>query len=121
MDGIKDSDILISAGTHLTVDEVASIKSDLTSLNIDFVVNGHGAASRFRSYYYEIIVKEENIGTAKKIVEKRRSSTSVESRQCPKCKNPKYNELKKSGIWEKIYYYGTTLVQCRKCKTKYPI
>lgn len=118
---MNNSDILISVGTNLTEDEVNSIKSVLTSMNIAYSVNGHGAASRYRSYYYEIKVRKDDFAKAKTVVEKRQQKTFAESQQCPKCRYTEYEKLPKNGIWEKVYYYGTTLVRCKKCKTKYSV
>lgn len=121
MDDINDTDDLVSVGTHLTKEEADSIKSGLTSMNVDFVVNGHDAASRYSSLYYEIKVKRGDARAAKQVIDKRRARNFVESRKCPKCKNLVYREIEKKGLWERIYYFGTTLVQCQKCKTKYSI
>jgi hypothetical protein len=121
MEEINDTDDLISVGTHLTREEADSIKTSLTSMNIDFVSNGHDAASRHSNLYYEIRVQRKDIEKARVAVKSRQRKTLLESRQCPKCENKDYKVLEKKGLWEKIYYYGTTLVQCKKCKTKYPI
>jgi hypothetical protein len=120
-DEINDRDDLLSVGTHLTREEADSIKSSLTSLNIDFTVNGHDAASRYSNLYYEIRVQRKDFEKARKAVKSRQRKTLLGSRQCPKCKSKDYKILEKKGLWEKIYYYGTTLVQCKKCRTKYPI
>ncbi len=121
MDEIDDADDLISVGTHLTKEEADSIKTSLTSMSIDFVVNGHDAASRYHSLYYEISVQSKDFDRARNAVKNRQRKTLIDSQQCPKCKCKDYKILEKDGLWEKIYYYGTTLVQCKKCRTKYPI
>ena len=121
MDEINDTDDLISVGTHLTKEEADSIKTSLTSMNIDFVANGHDAASRYHSLYYEIRVQRKDFEKARTAVNSRQRKTLLESRQCPKCQSKEYRILEKKGLWQKLYYYGTTLVQCKKCRTKYPI
>jgi hypothetical protein len=121
MDEINDTDDLISIGTHLSQDEADSIKSSLTSMNIDYVSNGHDAVSRYNNLYYEIRVQKKDVERARTIVKSRQRKILLESRQCPKCKMGDYRTLEKKGLWEKIYYHGTTLVQCRKCRTKYSI
>ncbi len=112
---------LITVGSYLTKDEADSIKSRLTSMKIEFVVNGQYAASRYRSLYYEIKVQRKDFENAKRIVKNQLKKTLIENQKCPKCKNLEYTILEKKGLWQKIYYYGTTLVQCKKCETKYLI
>lgn len=121
MDDINDADDLVSVATHLTRDEADSIRSGLTSINVNFVVNGHDAASRYASLYYEVKVRRRDVQTAQQVIDKRRAKKFIESRKCPKCKNLVYREVEKTGLWQKIYYFGTTLVQCQKCKTRYSI
>ena len=112
---------LVSIGTQLTRAEADSIKSGLQSINVHFVENGHDAANRYSSLYFEIRVERKNFERAIEVVKARQKQTKVESKKCPKCEGDNYKELKKDTLWKKIYYYGTTLVQCRDCRTKYPI
>ena len=118
IDGIESFETVTS---HLTGQEADSIKSMLTSMNIDFIASGHDAKSRYDSLYYQIKVKKRDFKVAKQIIDKRRAKLFLESRKCPKCKTLGYKEIEKRAIWEKIYYYGTTLVECKKCKTRFSI
>ncbi|MEZ4972816.1 MAG: hypothetical protein R2820_05870 [Cyclobacteriaceae bacterium] len=121
-----ESSNLVSAGGYLTESELQEVRSILNAMNIRHVASGHGPAERgalgqYRNYYYEVKVYRDDYEVARKVILKRKNKIKVEGRQCPRCKSLVYLEAEKKGLWEKIYYYGTTLVQCKKCKTRYPI
>jgi len=120
MSNIKESKDLVSIATHLTREEADELKSSLTETDIDYLAIGHAAVSRLNSQYYEIKVEVKNKRVAREILGKMRAKTFIENRKCPRCNTLQHTEVKKN-LWEKIYYYGTTLVQCQKCKTKYSI
>lgn len=126
MDEKDESSNLVSAGGYLTESELREVRSILNSMNIRHVAGGHGPADRgqlgqYRNYYYEVKVHPDDYEVVRKVIVKRKNKSKVEGRQCPKCKSLLYLEVEKKGLWEKLYYYGTTLVQCKRCKTKYPI
>lgn len=121
MDTIDDLNDFISIATYLTKEEANSIKKALTAIRVDAVASGHDTGSRYQTLHYEIRVKRKDIDRARPIVERRRKRASLESQLCPKCSSGSYKILEKKGFWQNLYYYGTTLAQCKKCRTKYPI
>lgn len=112
---------LVTVISHLTADEANRVKGLLNSSKILFVASGHDAKSRYSSLYFQIRVEKQNLKTAKQVVAKHRAQVFVDSRKCPKCKSLGYKEIEKKGIWKKLLYTGTTLVQCNKCKNKFAI
>lgn len=107
--------------SYLKLSELESLKSRLNAEKIEYVVSGHGAASRYHSQYYEIRVLQKDFNKAKAVANKFRAASFVKSRQCPKCKSPLYEPVTKLNFLQKIFFMGTTPVQCKKCKTKYVI
>ena len=41
--------------------------------------------------------------------------------ECPNCKNLGCKIIEKKSIWQRLYYWGTTLAECKKCRTRFPI
>jgi hypothetical protein len=109
----------ISLASYLTTDELDSIKGRLSSSKIKYIVNGHGAKSRYHSAYYEIRVAKEDYVQAKIIVDKFKVSNFLKNKNCPKCNSTNYEVIEKLNIFQKILYIGTTPVKCKKCKTKF--
>jgi len=118
---MTDEKDLVTIITHLTIDERDRVKGILDSLKIPYLVSGHDSTSQHSSLYYLIKVRQRDLKTAKQIVNQHKANVFIDSRKCPKCKTLGYKEIDKKGLWEKILYYGTILVQCNKCKTKFPI
>ena len=121
MDNIDNSDSLASVGTYLTGPEAEIIKSNLEAMNIPYVVEKSNPVNHYNKNYYEIKVKRKHGKTASQVVGKIRAKDLIERRKCPKCRSSKYREVEHKTFWQKLYYLGTTLVQCQKCKTRYPI
>lgn len=120
MSEIDQSSNLVSAGGYLTSEELELVKISLNALHIKYIVRGHGPG-KYESQYYEVIVFKKDFEVTRKVIIDRKNKTKVKGRQCPKCKSLVYLEVEKNSLWEKIYYYGTTLVQCKRCKTRYTI
>lgn len=118
---MTDDQDLVTVINHLTVEERDRVQGIFNSLQIPFVVSGHGPSNRYNSYYYLFKVRQRDYGVAIKVVKEQRARIFIESRKCPKCKTLGYNQIEKKGLWEKILYLGTTLVECSKCKYKFPI
>jgi hypothetical protein len=121
MEDFDKPEDLVPIGTHLTRGEFDSVKSGLTARDIHYEFNEYHATSHYSSYYYEVKVKRRDRREAQQILGKINAKAFIESRKCPKCKTLGYTEIKKRGLWEKVYYFGTTLNQCQKCKTKYAV
>jgi|SRR5690606_24194457 len=115
----KDFIHLIS---YLRARELQVLRSQLDGNKIRYTVNGHGATIGYEDDdYYEIRVAGEDYPTAKRIANKFKASNFIKSRQCPKCKSTLYEPAKNLSFFQKIFFLGTTPVQCKKCKTKYPL
>lgn len=112
-------DDIISLISYLTLSELDSIKARLNSHNIKYIVNGHGARSRYHSAYYEIRVRKKDYKKAKGIADRFRAETFLKSRKCPKCGSRLYESVSNLNFFQKLLYLGTTPVKCKKCGNKY--
>ncbi|MBT1705849.1 hypothetical protein [Chryseosolibacter indicus] len=121
MEDINDDNDLEEVASYLTKHEADSLTQILYSQNIDFTNQGHDAANRYHSLYYLIKVRRGDLNAIKRLVNKKRAEAFIEGKKCPKCKNLGYKEIEKKGFWQRVYYLGTTLVQCNKCKTTFPV
>lgn len=111
----------VTLASYLDEHEAQSLKSMLSEKNIRCLSKGHGGASRFRSFYYEISVSSEDLSRAKEIIGKFKVSQSLKKSKCPKCGSLLHEPAKNLGFFKKILYTGTTPVQCKKCKTLFGI
>lgn len=118
---MTDNVELVSVASHLKKDEADRIRRILNSVRIDSIISGHDAASRYSSLYYQISVKREDFRAARRIIDTEKAKIFIESKKCPYCEYLGYREIKKQGLWERLLYAGTTLVQCKKCKRKFGI
>jgi ssDNA-binding Zn-finger/Zn-ribbon topoisomerase 1 len=116
-----DNQDLVTVISHLTTAETEELKRSLNSLKIESLVSGHDAKSRFGNLYYEIKVNRKDYQTAKQLIDKHKAKVLMASKMCPKCQYLGNKKIEKKGLWEKLFYAGTTLVQCNKCKNKFPI
>lgn len=117
----NDDKDLVTVIDHLTVEERDRVKGILDSLKIPYIVNGHGSVNQYHSHYYSFKVRQRDYGVAIKVVKEQKARIFIDSRRCPKCKTLGYRANSKKGLWEKIFYFGTTLVECSKCKHKFGI
>jgi len=118
---MSDDQDLVTVIKHLTKEERDRVQAIFESLSIPYVVSGHGPSNRYHSYYYLFKVRQRDYGIALEVVKKQQARIFIDSRKCPKCSYLGYKEVEKKGLWEKLYYLGTTLVMCTRCKHKFPI
>src|SRR6187549_3485512 len=118
---MTDGNELVTVTSHLKKDEADRIKGILNSARINSIVSGHDAASRYSSLYYQIRVRQEDFRSAKQIIDKEKAEIFIEGKKCPNCEYLGYREIEKEGLWQRLLYAGTTLVQCKKCKHKFGI
>lgn len=107
--------------SYLDEHEAKALQKMLSEKNINYLSNGHGGASRFRSFYYEISVSSEDLPRAKEITSKFKVSQSLKKNKCPKCGSLVHELVKDLGFFQRILYIGTTPVRCKKCKTLFGI
>jgi hypothetical protein len=112
---------LITVANYLTVEERNRLMSFFNARKIPFVVNGHGPTDKFGSYYYLIKVEKRNFDIANNLVKSEKSRIFMASKKCPNCKSLDFTRLVKKGLWERVLYFGTTVVRCNFCKSKYSI
>lgn len=117
------SNDLISVISYLDKQEVEALKRQLNAKNIKYIVNGHGAASEYSSYYYEIKVSAEDRVRAKEVVNKFKVALFAQRNKCPNCGSNAYEKIDKGKLnfFQRIFFWNTTPVRCKKCKTKYGI
>lgn len=120
MEDFSDKE-LVTTITNLTDSECKSLQAALHRNDIPFIINEHGAHGKYQSYYFEIKVEKRNAEAARQIVEKHKAEMTVESKKCPKCGHLGHKKVDHVNWFNKIYYWGTTLVQCNKCRTKFGI
>lgn len=119
---MDNDETLAEIATYLTSSEANELKSSLSALNIQCVIKGIGVKGRAGSpEYYKIFVQQIDYPQASQTVKRYAAKIFIESKRCPQCKSLKFTRLEKRGLWNKIYYFGTTLVQCNKCKTQFTI
>ena len=111
---------MIKVASFLSLSEVESVKNELTGRRIEYFVSSKGTApGQFDDPYYQVSVNATDYIVARKIVAQTISKSFIEGRKCPKCKGLTYRQIEKKNVWERIYYLGTTRVQCQKCKAIY--
>lgn len=107
--------------SYLTTSELDNLKGKLNGSSIKYIVNGHGAKSRYHSAYYEIRVLQEDYAQAKMIVAKFKAANFIKSKTCPKCGSTQYEPITHLSFFKKLLYLGTTPVKCKKCKTQFAL
>ena len=113
---------VIKIASFLNKSECSSLTAELNSRRIVYFVSSKGSApGKYHDPYFEVSVDPTNYLTAKRIANRIRAKALIENRKCPTCKTSSYKVIEKKGWFEKLYYLGTTRVQCNKCKTKYVI
>lgn len=115
----------ISLGRYFTHDEVQNIKGQLQAQDIRHLIKGHGPhlgnPTEFSvSEYFEVEVDSDKLQTAKVIADKVRVKRFVDNQKCPKCGHLGHVTVDKSML-ERVLFIGTTLVQCKKCKKRFPV
>ncbi len=118
---MADDRDLITVMEYLTVSERDTVTGIFNAQKIPYVVSGHGPSTRYHSYYYLIKVRKRDYQTAKLVANRHRAKVFVNSRKCPQCQTLGFVEIEKRNWWQKIFYAGTTLVQCKKCQHKFVI
>jgi hypothetical protein len=117
---------LVSLGRYLTYEESERIKGQLNTLKIKYISSGHGLHTgepigADSSEFFEIKVNSTDSKRAKEIFNREKVKSSITRLKCPKCGHFGYTEVTNKSIFQKIYYLGTTLVECKKCKEKFTI
>ena len=113
---------MIKIASFLSKSECNALTAELNSRRIVHFSSSKGSApGKYHDPYFEVSVGPLDFVTAKRIANRIRANALIESRKSPTCKTSSYGIIEKKGLFEKLYYLGTTRVQCKKCKTKYVI
>jgi hypothetical protein len=113
---------VIKIASFLSESDCNSLTAELHARRIAHFASSKGSEpGAYHDPYFEVSVGAMDYLTAKRIANKIRAKVLIESRMCPTCKTASYGIIEKKGLFEKLYYLGTTRVQCKKCKTKYVI
>lgn len=113
---------MIKVASFLSLSEVESAKNELIGRRIEYFVSSKGTApGRYHDPYYQVSVNVIDYFVARKIVARTIARSFIESRKCSKCKSLNYRPIEKKNWLERIYYFGTTRVQCQKCKMIYVV
>ena len=114
-------DNMITVISFLDHQEASEIKNILGALKINCIVSGHGTRGRGANAYYLVRVQQQDLATVKPIVNRFKDKMLVESMECPTCKSYAHTEVQKKGLWQMLFYLGTSLVECKKCKTRFAV
>jgi len=113
---------VIKIASFLNESECNSLTGELKTRRIVHFASSKGsAAGEYHDSCFEVSVGPLDYLTAKRIANRVRATALIESRKCPTCKASSHKIIGKKGLLEKLYYLGTTRVQCQKCKTTYVI
>jgi hypothetical protein len=110
----------ILAASFLKESEKNAIIHQLEQQGINYLINKHGAASRTRSYYFEIKVDPIDSEKAAKIINDYKINLLAQKNNCPYCKSSFYEPIKLS-FFKRLLFIGTTPVKCKNCKKTYGI
>ena len=114
-----DAHEMVVVASFLTSEEASLVRRLLARRRIHSITKESGPHDRYVSCYYQVSVKASDYSEAKGIVDYERALIFANGKKCPKCKHPGFKKIAKNGLWERIFYAGTTRVQCDKCDTKY--
>lgn len=113
---------LISLISFLEGDELQVLKKQLDENKIIYFINKHGGTTGYEdSDYYEIKVSPVDYNRSKAIANKFKASNFIKSRKCPRCGSLSNEPVKSLSLFQKIFFLGTTPVQCKKCKKVFTI
>lgn len=112
---------LITAIRNLTDSECKRLEAVLHQHKIPFITDGHGPQGKYQSYYFEIRVEARHAKEVSQIVAKHTARMFLERKICPRCGSLVHKKVENVDWPTKIYYWGTTLVECKKCKTRFGI
>ena len=110
----------ILAASFLKESEKNMIVQQLEQQGINYLVNKHGAASRIRSYYFEIKVDALNVEKATQIIGDYKTNLLAQKNNCPSCKSPFYEAIK-LNFFSRLFFIGTIPVKCKNCNKTYGI
>ena len=112
----------VKIAEFLTSSEAEAIKHTLRNNSIEFVSNGTGPnyGEAGGSVYYEISVAEGQYEKARRLITKNRKGVKREVK-CPHCGYAGYRTKPKQTIFQKLFYLGTELVECKKCKRNFGV
>ncbi len=105
----------------LEAKEAREVENALKGRAIPYFISNRGSATPYHDTYYQISVNAGDYLLARRIVMRVLANSLIENQKCPKCKYEGYKIIVNKNWLERIYYIGTTRVQCKKCKTKFVI
>ncbi|TGE13928.1 hypothetical protein [Hymenobacter elongatus] len=115
--------MLIPAATYLTYAEAVTLYNDLLAADINSLVKTCGPPSFpfGDGIWYQLLIEEEDADAARASVEDfeaRRATVRVV--RCPRCHSPDTMPVARPGLWQRLFYAGTTLHQCAGCERHFP-
>ena len=113
---------MIKLSAFLDKIEAQEVENALKGRQIEYFISNRGSANgRYHDPYYQFSVNAGDYFLARRIISRVLAKSFIENQKCPKCKYLGYKIIVKRNWLEQLYYFGTTRVQCKKCKTKYVI
>ena len=113
---------MIKISAFLDRQEAQEVENALKGRQIEYFISNKGTANgRYHDPYYQFSVNVSDYVLTRRIVSRVLAKRFVENQKCPKCKQLAYKVIEKKNWLERLYYFGTTRVQCKKCRCKYMI
>lgn len=109
--------------------EVAALKKELDEAGINCIVKRHGLplflGNRYATYrvYVDAAHAAKGGAIAKTFMDNlqqnRKEFEALLLRQCPVCESPDICVKNKASLYDKIYYMGVTVRQCKECASEW--
>lgn len=102
--------------------EGQQVENAFKGRKIEYYISNKGSAREgYHDPYYQFSVNAADYVLARRIISRVLAKSYVENQKCPKCKYLGYKVIANRNWLERLYYFGTTRVQCKKCKNRYVI
>ncbi len=112
---------MIKIPTFLERSEASQVEVALKGRRIRYFISNKGSAGTYHDRYYQFSVPVADYILTRRIILRILAKSFIENQKCPNCKHLGYRIIPKKTWFERLYYVGTTRVQCKKCGTKYVI
>src|SRR6478735_3860129 len=104
--------------SFLTESEANALANQLRGNGIGLLINKHGAASRIRSYYYEIKVASKDFELAMPLINQFKQQSNVDKNNCPNCGSSFYESVS-LNFFKRLFFIGTLPIKCKNCASVY--
>lgn len=89
--------------SFITESEANALANQLRGNGIRLLINKHGAASRIRSYYFEIKVASDDVELAMPLVNQFKRQSDMNKNNCPNCGSSFYESLRLQAFLKEFF------------------